>query len=613
LACVLILKMEAEDADGSLSLKMAIEKGEENEDPSLEASVEDGDEEEEVSMSSSPSLLHSSQKARNCHPTITDAVQEEISSPIELRLRFFGFNMANSSAYEDKEAAKRGAGLSNLQGPGGRGLFDLALTEPFKDGSPVDLFFATLVETRLHLTEWVREYLSRKRSPLDKALNQNALHAGEAAASDEMVTMKGLLASAAEKYNGNLKSILAYNSEKFSSDEDCAALFGRLIETKVGGLAIPNPKKAFMGRTLSLNGESLRFCFASAHFPVSDLAAALEDTAEDPLESAKIVMAKTLRRVLRRACSRGIADSETIIILQGDLNSRTVLQNSGLTDVLTELLHDKAMQTAMRSGLAIPTGEWQEIVPHPFPSALPVTYKYSSDVGEYFQRECRCAAERVGSPAPTLTLGDIAFASPFANRFSAPPEGRAELYKMLMKSFPEGQLRNWGLDFKENSFRPFRFPSSADRIIYWAPRNLSGRISWTLPQGGYEVNHLQGGSDHRPVSLETILTITPPSADDPSPTPVHSHAEVDPARFQTILHAICQADTGDSDDDQVDSPRGHRRSSKSTKSGGKSGYGDRGSVASENFFNASTGGGSSPPSGNPLSGWMHRLANRAKR
>lgn len=355
-----------------------------------------------------------------------------------------------------------------------------------------------------------------------------------------------------------------------------------------------------MGRTVTLKGESLRFCFASAHFPVSDLAACLEDTSSDPLESAKIVMAKTLRKVLRRACNRGIVDNETIIILQGDLNSRTVLQNSGLTDVLTELLHDKAMQIAMRSGLALPSGEWQEIVPHPFPSALPVTYKYSSDVGEYFQRECRCTASQVGLPAATLTLGDIAAASPLSTR-SVPPEGRVEFYKMLMKSLPEGQLRNWGLDFKENSFRPFRFPSSADRIIYWAPHDLSSRISWTLPRGGYEVNQMQGGSDHRPVSLETILTITPPNTDDPCPSAATSYSEVEPARFQTILHAICQDDAADSDNE--DSPRGHRGSMRSVKSGGRSGYGDRSSLVN-------APGGS--PSSNPLAGWMHRVANRLK-
>ena len=70
--------------------------------------------------------------------------------------------------------------------------------------------------------------------------------------------------------------------------------------------------------------------------------------------------------------------------------------------------------------------------------------------------------------------------------------------------------------FNKKDFRAFRFPSCADRIVYWAPDTLAGRISWELPRGGYEVNHAQLGSDHRSVSLEAVLRVHPKEAEKPA-------------------------------------------------------------------------------------------------
>lgn len=84
-----------------------------------------------------------------------------------------------------------------------------------------------------------------------------------------------------------------------------------------------------------------------------------------------------------------------------------------------------------------------------------------------------------------------------------------DLYRRTMSQVHPILLQDWGLQFKESNFRAFRFPACADRVIYWAPLALAPRMTWELPRGGYEVNHLQAGSDHRPVSVEAILRIAP--------------------------------------------------------------------------------------------------------
>ena len=57
--------------------------------------------------------------------------------------------------------------------------------------------------------------------------------------------------------------------------------------------------QAFIGRSLERAGdhESLRMCLVGAHFPISQLAAALEESEKEPLEQAKLAMGKTLRTV----------------------------------------------------------------------------------------------------------------------------------------------------------------------------------------------------------------------------------------------------------------------------------------------------------------------------
>ncbi|CAE7728454.1 unnamed protein product [Symbiodinium microadriaticum] len=334
----------------------------------------------------------------------------------------------------------------------------------------------------------------------------------------------------AEKYNGNLKTLLLFSRSRFRRDPESLPLFGRLPDKRVAGLALPNPKKAFIGRSLLSRHEELHFCFAGAmellrqaaswernglkmrpeknhmpmggaHFPISDIAAALEDPKKDNLEEAKILLARTLRKVLCKAQRMGLLDDGTILILQGDLNSRTVLRPSGnQLDVLSEVMADKELQAAIRVGLPLLDGEWFE-PSNADPSELPVTYKFLYDVGETFLK---------GESSLTL--------------------------KSLLQAASDVEL---SLDFKEGSFRPFRFPASADRLLVWAPTKLARRLRWNFPKGGYEVIHTQGGSDHRPVVLEAALTVVAAAPDTSEP------CRPDPS--PELIEAVTQDDADNSD------------------------------------------------------------------
>ncbi|CAE7648983.1 unnamed protein product [Symbiodinium necroappetens] len=412
------------------------------------------------------------------------------------RMRFYNYNMANSSAFE---------GLHQLQGGNGGG-FESWVQEPLADGSPVDLVFATLSETRLQLGPWVREYRTQPSHALDVATYQNSLK--EADKKNEL-PWTSVLDGMAEKYNGNLKTLLLFSRSRFRRDPESLPLFGRLPDKRVAGLALPNPKKAFIGRSLLSRHEELHFCFAGAHFPISDIAAALEDPKKDNLEEAKILLARTLRKVLCKAQRMGLLDDGTILILQGDLNSRTVLRPSGnQLDVLSEVMADKELQAAIRVGLPLLDGEWFE-PSNADPSELPVTYKFLYDVGETFLKG-----------ESSLTLKSLLQA--------------ASDVELSPKS-PSSER----LDFKEGSFRPFRFPASADRLLVWAPTKLARRLRWNFPKGGYEVIHTQGGSDHRPVVLEAALTVVAAAPDTSEP------CRPDPS--PELIEAVTQDDADNSD------------------------------------------------------------------
>eukprot|EP00439_Symbiodinium_sp_Y106_P013220 s2923_g1.t3 len=318
----------------------------------------------------------------------------------------------------------------------------------------------------------------------------------------------------------------------------------------------------------------IRICFVSCHFPITQIAAALEDPLQDPLEAAKIALAKTLRKVLRKAHQRSLTDERTIIFVQGDINSRTVLREGEVNDVLLELLEDESLQSAIQQQLEdLPAGRWREAVSHDSVHELPVTYKFNNKkVCQTGNSPARRRAERAEQSPKSeesgsdrehyLTIGDVmskarlrADSVPDLSKVqttkttSTTTSKRTEggLYKRTLATLGQEWLDNWGVvwslvvhietprwlssfgkpshraqAFKQKDFRSFRFPSCADRVIYWASDALYDRMSWELPRGGYEVNHSQLGSDHRPVSLEVILRI--------SEDPIRESKTLKPAR-----------------------------------------------------------------------------------
>lgn len=421
--------------------------------------------------------------------------------PSEFRIRFFNFNMANNPSLNS---------LDDIHGPGGRGRFEAVLREPFGDGHPVDIVHTTLVETRLNLSAWVEEYLGTHRGQrLDSLLVQNARREGSM---NTRSKLRSIAEGIAASYNGNLKTMLGFSSKAVKEDE--CVIFGRLTEAKVAGIAVPNPKKAFMGKAVSDPATGIRLCFVGAHFPIASVAAAIEDPNKDALNEAKVQHARTLRRVIRKAASRGIIDWSTILFVQGDLNSRTVIQNGQVRDVLLELLKDDVMQAAIINELPVPPGRWYEMVPNLDVSQLQVTYKFcdnsgGAEGGLTLGKVLEHCQHAISSDRITHTQSSL--------DMMVDDEGgrqrriRVQPYKRMLAAIPPEVVEGWGVQaMKKSEFRPFRFPASADRVIYWAPDVLAPRLEWRLPRGGYEVNYNQMGSDHRPVAVEALLVINSP-------------------------------------------------------------------------------------------------------
>lgn len=489
----------------------------------------------------SPTASIPNSPTRPTCPAWVSAADADVAD--EYRLRFLNFNMANSSSF---------GSVSGLMGPGGRGSFDVTFNEPFPDGGMVDLAFVTLVETRLALSDWLHQQSARREGPLDTAISTNAARQGNKEAGAWQV--QGWLESLAANYNGNLKSVLAFSSSRFQEDPSLV-LHGRLTETRLAGFSVPNPKKAFVGRTLVEAGHGFRLCFVGAHFPICKVAEALEDPPyAGSLHGAKISLARTLRKVLRKAHKRKILDGETLLILQGDVNSRTVLNSDkSCSDVLQECLRDEGFQNAMQAKLpGLAPGRWHELPCYDRCQDLPVTYKYMDRPGYAFERSADDMASR---GKMVLTVGDVLTAT------GAPADGNEgpEIYRKVLQGVPAEQLKAWGVIFKENEFRPFRFPACADRVIYWAPKALSSRLSWTVHRGGYQVNQLEKGSDHRPVSLEVTLRLTrnlpskgngsshpasPTGSDTLAPSSPLSSL---PPQHDAVVREVSQVDTDDSD------------------------------------------------------------------
>eukprot|EP00913_Durusdinium_trenchii_P003428 g3175.t1 len=264
--------------------------------------------------------------------------------------------------------------------------------------------------------------------------------------------------------------------------------------------------EAFLGTSI-VREDGLRLCFFGTHFPMQRLQSVLVSNKIDGSEklmAAKIEYARVLREVLCRAAAWDFGHN-TVIFVQGDLNSRTVFDfhevGSQAKDVLLEVLKDTALMAAMTSDLNLPKGRWHEVVPFSGVNEMPVTYKVDPKV---------CVQRQI-------TVGDI------LNRVHDPAQPPPSAKRTLTSVHRNEFGMEWGLKKDPAKVKASHFPAFTERVIYWAPDALSSQMSWALPHGGYEtLGHIDGsrffgsftiGRDPRgEVEVGFILKILPDGA-----------------------------------------------------------------------------------------------------
>ncbi|CAJ1403884.1 unnamed protein product, partial [Effrenium voratum] len=110
-------------------------------------------------------------------------------------------------------------------------------------------------------------------SPLDlSALEALGLASSAAESAQRQGRVQGLLEDIAARHNGDMQTLLIFDRLFREDSEGC---FGFLTDVTVAGMRVPNPKKAFLGRSLAAPG-GLRFGLVGAHFPITQLADILD-------------------------------------------------------------------------------------------------------------------------------------------------------------------------------------------------------------------------------------------------------------------------------------------------------------------------------------------------
>jgi len=293
------------------------------------------------------------------------------------------------------------------------------------------------------------------------------------------------------------------------------------------------------------------------------------------IRGAKITIAKTLRKIMRRAAKRQLLDNSSMLILQGDLNSRTVLrpQKDGGTpivmDLLHELLQDPDLQRAIQQDLPIPSGVWREVAAVEDPADLPVTYKFTDKVAPGFEDDTykACSLKDIMYYSTRGPLDQAEreklFAKSETNEEQETQEDREELtvYKRVMRSMGKTQNDELGLVFKKNGFRAFRFPASADRVLCWAPLGLAARTTFEVQNEKYQVVHKQGGSDHRPVRLDAIMKIGPPVRGGAAASFIEAGEhrcsdDLELPVYEILANEVAEEDGEDSDQEHFDPSTG---------------------------------------------------------
>lgn len=351
----------------------------------------------------------------------------------------------------------------------------------------VDCVLGTLAETKFPLEDYTKSL---------ELLGDAHVHSSSAlqclTALGNLSSMKGRVA---QKVSGDLKMFALCRSTL--QEVDGGRVFCSFDESSQG-MSSGNPMKSFIGQTYvtTTADSALRLVMLGTHFPLAKVSSLMADTTktfEQTLSEMKCLTADLLRKILCHLNERSLIDTCTMVILQGDLNSRCVAFEGKYVDLLMETLQDPRLQDFICADLPDELhGCWREVAKYADSDELPASYRFAKD---------KASVAANSSLSMRDVYGDAAEDAP------------SDYRQVLEKLRSTGALKEWGL-YSPNlnpkddkaKFKPSRLPACTERVLYYAPACLKERCHWEAPRG-YEVNYLHSGSDHKPVLLEATLKI----------------------------------------------------------------------------------------------------------
>jgi len=371
---------------------------------------------------------------------------------------------------------------------------------PIPAGSTPDCVFGTFCETKLDLARYDGHLLTC-------GLRICHTHAQSAR---QILTESGmserLKAAVADKLNGDIRTVHVCSSKLV--EVESGKVFCSFDET--GGMSKSNPMKCFMGRSFDAVNGGVRFIALGSHFPMQELTRSLLDETlsdEELMLKLKGMVASRLKKILNHVLSQGLLTACTVLILQGDLNSRTVITRDSqnkcrFADLLSETLRDTSWQKVIAD--EVPEhlqGVWQEAVDFPDPGQLPVTYR--------FETQAQAADTKFFDLTLSHVYGDMRSDSAVSEAATMNMP-RVASYRAVLDQLGS-KVDEWGLyrpkgDSVESKFKPGRLPACTERVLYYTPAAFKQKCHWQSSRG-YEVNYKQQGSDHKPVILEAEVYI----------------------------------------------------------------------------------------------------------
>lgn len=414
----------------------------------------------------------------------------------------------------------------------------------------VDCAFGVLSETRFSLS-----HLDGSAEAPDS--DSKRIHAHNLSAVQTLTErggLDGMKGKVAGSIVGDLRTIVVC-SNAFEEVEDGKVFcpFDEITITEKSSTLKSNPMKCFLGQTFDAACGALRFVFLGTHFPMQKITKLMSTHNQDSgalLPQLTNLVARTLRKILRHALLEGVLDTRTMLILQGDLNSRSIYDGGKWVDLLNETLRDHVLQNFMAAELPQELqGEWREVINPPDVGELPVTYRFDSSTKQAVDERCHLRLHQVyGKMGKEVIYGDNDSTAPSTTASTALPSNATSANSSINGDNPTtasgtanstgplpsptlaadatkpyrevmdklgSKAEEWGLfqqkgDGKEDKgkyhFKPGRCPSCTERVIYYAPASLQNRTQWYSPRG-YEVNYQQLGSDHKPVLMEATLRV----------------------------------------------------------------------------------------------------------